>query len=290
MTATATKPWRDRLVSELMIPTSLKAHVVKHTIDGEPVKTWGDIWDALEQAADIGLGVLQERVREQIQKAIDEETKGPVPETKQPETAAPKPEPTKEQPMADTGTKGKKQRGKKNEPEAAAEPNPEANGKHTVPAPPPASVKSQFELAVSFGGVSIGDKTCRIGVKISREAMTINQADERLCDRRLSGQLMAKPGNSQAAQTALPTMEDADLVLAGAFDVKGFRVTTDEISSGLTFQKKGTDIKTLSQMANRDGRVVIERVEAIPEGESEEPEADDAAEEGDEPGEEADQN
>src|SRR5438270_13704897 len=101
-----------------------------------------------------------------------------------------------------------------------------------------------LDLAVSFGNVSIGDKTCRIGAQIPRAELSLTQADKNLCDRRLTGTILAKPEGWSADQGALPGMA-ADVELAGTFDVKGINVSGEHIGIGLTFSRKGLVVPTL---------------------------------------------
>jgi hypothetical protein len=58
------KNWRDKPVSDLKVP-----QITKKVLGDRELKTFGDVWNALERADDIGLGVLQEKVRGQIDDA-----------------------------------------------------------------------------------------------------------------------------------------------------------------------------------------------------------------------------
>jgi len=75
--------WRDRPISELKVPRSTKKNMKDSATmpSGDPVENWGDVWDALEEGHDIGLGDLQEKVRAQIEEAKnleDESAETPV--------------------------------------------------------------------------------------------------------------------------------------------------------------------------------------------------------------------
>lgn len=78
------------------------------------------------------------------------------------------------------------------------------------------------------------------------------------------------PAGWQATQEALPGMDADDIEMTGCFDVK-----SDSIGIGLTFSIKDVDVSTLAKFANRDGRIVIESIEEIPEGEGDEFNAED---------------
>ena len=120
-----------------------------------------------------------------------------------------------------------------------------------------------LEFPVAFGGVSIGDKMCRIGIKVDRSHLSVDQADDHLCDKRLTGSIISRPQGDLPDQGTLPGMA-FESVLRGVFDVKGFHVAADDISFGMTFAIASIDIEKLAHFAKRAGRVVVEEEEAIP--------------------------
>jgi len=126
---------------------------------------------------------------------------------------------------------------------------------------PPTNV---LEFPVAFGGVSIGDKTCRIGISVDRSQLSVDQADDHLCEKRLTGSIISRPQGDLPDQGTLPGMAFQS-VLRGVFDVKGFSVSADAISFGLTFAIASIDIEKLAHFAKRAGRVVVEEEESIPE-------------------------
>lgn len=134
---------------------------------------------------------------------------------------------------------------------------------------PKKAASSVIDVPVSFGGVSIGDKTARLGVSVDRNDLTLAQADKNLCGRRLTGTVVAKPPGDNADQGALPGLED-DTTLQGVFDVKRFGVDESAISFGLTFAVKGLDVASLAHFAKRNGRFQVFEVEAIPDEANEE--------------------
>lgn len=137
------------------------------------------------------------------------------------------------------------------------------------PAKKPAK-SGELELPVSYSNVSIGQKTCRVGITIHRGNIKIAEADRYFCDKRLSGTILARAGGAQAEQNSLPSMEAADYTLEGVFDVKGYGVTAKHISCGLTFALESIDVETFSHFAKGDGMVTIEGAEAIPDEPEEE--------------------
>lgn len=83
MSAAVLTSWRDRPISELKVPRSTKKHMKDSATmpSGDPVENWGDVWDAIEEGHDIGLGGLQEKIRAQIEEAKnleDESAETPV--------------------------------------------------------------------------------------------------------------------------------------------------------------------------------------------------------------------
>jgi hypothetical protein len=133
-----------------------------------------------------------------------------------------------------------------------------------------------FNLPCSYGNVSIGDKTCNVRASISRGALKLAEADKNLCEHRLVGKIVAKPAGWTADQSGLPGMGDHDIEMSGCFDVKGLNVKSDSIGIGLTFNIKEVDVSMLAQFAKRDGRIVIDSISEIPEGEGDEFGAEDA--------------
>ncbi len=126
---------------------------------------------------------------------------------------------------------------------------------------------AMLELPVEFGGISIGEKTARVGVSIDRANLTVTQADKNLCERRLTGRILARPADELPDQGRLPGMEH-DTVINGVFDVKGISLSGRKISLGLTFALKGLDVSVLAHFAKRAGLLRVEAIEALPEADS----------------------
>ena len=53
-----------------------------------------------------------------------------------------------------------------------------------------ANGKSELDIGVSFGGVSIGSDTASIGVKLPREVVPLTRADEVFVGHRLTGEII----------------------------------------------------------------------------------------------------
>lgn len=163
------------------------------------------------------------------------------------------------------------QSGKKPRREVASAP---VNGKAKDPLAvntndPPASIRpkkskpavaaggvAELDIAVSYGGVSIGKQTARLGLTIERKSLNVVAADEAFCNRRLHGKVLLGDDDG--------TLFEKSLEVLGVFDVKGFRATSDAIGVGLTFQMNEIDIATLAKFSKGGGRLVVDKIAAIP--------------------------
>lgn len=122
-----------------------------------------------------------------------------------------------------------------------------------------------LDIPVKFSGVSIGKATARLGCSINRERLNIMSADDFLCNHRLIGRVVL--GHADDTNGQAQFWEDVDHSVGGAFDVKGFSVTTKALSVGLTFSLNDIDVEDLSKMAFGEGRLVVSEVQEIPEDE-----------------------
>lgn len=127
-----------------------------------------------------------------------------------------------------------------------------------------------FEVPVSFGTVSIGDRTARIGISVDRQFLKVSRADQVLCGHRLTGKLIAGQNGDTEGQNTL--VNDFDPELTGTFDVKSFSASPKAISCGLTFNLEDIDVSNMAHFAKRVGKVVVDGVEELPEGSEDESE------------------
>lgn len=128
------------------------------------------------------------------------------------------------------------------------------------------------QLRVQFGGVSIGEATARVGIRLERELLNLDAADELFAGRRLTGAVMVVPDGESPDQQRLFDGDDKHEI-ESTFDVKGFRVAPKEIGCGLTFALAEIDVAQLGHFAKRSGVLLIDNVEALPD-EDEDAEAD----------------
>lgn len=118
----------------------------------------------------------------------------------------------------------------------------------------------ELEVPVKFGGVSIGDATTRIGVKIDRDCLRLNEADRIFCGHRLTGRVELGNGGDSNGQTRFVSVEK----LEGIFDCKRLGFDAGTISTGLTFNKKDIDMDLISKFAKGSGRMFVMKIEEIP--------------------------
>lgn len=120
----------------------------------------------------------------------------------------------------------------------------------------------KIDLPVEFGGVTIGQQTAKLGLKISREVMNIIAADESFCGRRVTGSVgVGGQGDSPGQQYLLADMSD---VIDATFDIHRFSVGPDHYTTGLTFKLKEIDIGQLARFSKGTGRLVMSNIELIP--------------------------
>ena len=127
---------------------------------------------------------------------------------------------------------------------------------------PARSDADELNLLVDFLGVSIGDGTGRVGVKISRNQLSLGKADRTLCGRRLTGKITLVTNGEDVDQALL--FEGARQEVNATFDVKRFGVAPDWISCGLTFPLLEIDCRELAAFAKKQGRLIVDEIELIP--------------------------
>jgi len=120
-----------------------------------------------------------------------------------------------------------------------------------------------FKLSAEYGNVSFGDGTCRIGLKVDRSRLSPQDADERLCGRRLTGSISCSAGNANPEQGQI---FEGGAEVDGTFDVKSVGFTRKAITFGLTFSTEGFDVAALAGFAKRAGTLTITGSEDIPQG------------------------
>jgi len=114
---------------------------------------------------------------------------------------------------------------------------------------------------VTYGDVSFGDETARLGVTVERKYLALGKADAHLTNKRLISRITAVPGSDNPDQQQLIT-DEAEV--RAAIDVKGFRVSRKFITFGMTFALASVDKLTLCDFSRRSGQFHIEELSEIP--------------------------
>jgi len=119
-----------------------------------------------------------------------------------------------------------------------------------------------LDVGVDFGGVSVGADTASIGVGIPRESIALEDADDILCGHRLVGDLVKGCRDDQTAQAKL--LNDMELLIHGAFDVKRIGVSPERITARLSFSRKDVAVNDIADLSNTAGRLRIAEVGELP--------------------------
>lgn len=115
----------------------------------------------------------------------------------------------------------------------------------------------KLEVEVSFGGFSCGDHTARLGVKISRSKMTVQEADAYLCGARLKALIFtARKGDSKSQQHFDEMLDKVEAIC----DCKQFIQKPEMFSVTLTFAKSEELSAFLCRITKKDGKILIERI------------------------------
>jgi len=133
-----------------------------------------------------------------------------------------------------------------------------------------------LNLDCNFGGVSVGDQTCSVGVKLAREKVGLAQASETFCGRRLGIIMKRGPaGGEDPRQNRIPGTEDAFDEIAASADVKRLSLDPKDYSFRLTLSIGEVDPGTLAHFAKRSGKLEIKSAELLPETDDEDDGIDD---------------
>lgn len=112
-----------------------------------------------------------------------------------------------------------------------------------------------LDLDCEFGGVSIGDTTARVGVKLTRENLDLHEADGFFAGRRLECEISLL-NRMDRGQKRLPSMEDdTPPSIEAQADCKGYRVDAKKFGASLTFALDSIDVTELAQFAKSKGTV-----------------------------------
>lgn len=120
-----------------------------------------------------------------------------------------------------------------------------------------------YKLEASFGSVSFGDTSASCSVKIPLSEFSLAKAHKDFCERRLKGEINAKGAAGDAAsQGALEGMDD-DVKIKGVFDVAKISISKKMVSFTVSFSLRDVDRAQLSNIAKRNGFLIVNTVEDI---------------------------
>lgn len=122
--------------------------------------------------------------------------------------------------------------------------------------------KSVLDVPVEFGGVSVGQTTVRIGVRMNRDQVDLDVADEVFCGHRLNVEITLGKSDEMPNQKKA---FDAAYHVRGSADVKHMGVNADVITSGLTFSLKEIDISEIARFSKGTGKLTVYNVAELPE-------------------------
>lgn len=128
----------------------------------------------------------------------------------------------------------------------------------------------EIQIPCDFGGVSIGDATARLGIKIDRNDMSVQKADWLFCGKQLEVTIIL--GRGDPSQMTLPGMEETAGQLKGVVSCKRFGVGPKAFSVGLTFEIGAVEVTALARYAKRAGAIRIHNAEELPDGEDDDDE------------------
>lgn len=124
--------------------------------------------------------------------------------------------------------------------------------------------RPKFKCGVKFKNVSYGDQTASVGITISRDEMSVVQADDYLCGKRNNIRIVCGSGaNVPEGQKKLDGMNDVDHEVEAVVDFKGYSVKLKDFTSKLTFNLSDIKGKSLEEFAKRVGKLYIVKVAVL---------------------------
>ena len=118
-----------------------------------------------------------------------------------------------------------------------------------------------LDIPVQFGGVSIGESTARLSMRIPKESLNIVAADEAFCERRLNGRVVLGKSDDSPGQSK---MFETDVAVEATFDIHRFGVSAENYTTGATFKLKEIEVGELARFSKGAGRLVVDSIDVIP--------------------------
>ena len=125
--------------------------------------------------------------------------------------------------------------------------------------------KQLANLGVKFGKVSFGGEVASVGVSIQRDAITPDAAIELFVARRIKARIVVT-GSADKDQQPLPGMDDIKPDMTLLFECKGLGIKRKTFSATLNVMAEDLDDGTFSHFANKIGKLVVSKIDELPEG------------------------
>lgn len=122
----------------------------------------------------------------------------------------------------------------------------------------------KFSRNVKLGGLSIGEMTARMSFAFSREELDIVDADALFSGSRCNVQIEPKEDkNQQTIKVNGKSVKALDPIEA-VCDIKGFRTTAENYSSGMTFLMSEVGVEKLARFSGKEVVLTLKRTGDIP--------------------------
>ena len=125
--------------------------------------------------------------------------------------------------------------------------------------------KQLANLGVKFGKVSFGGDVASVGISIQRDAITPDAAIELFVARRIKARIVVT-GSADKDQQPLPGMDDIKPDMTLLFECKGLGIKRKTFSATLNVMAEDLDDGTFSHFANKVGKLVVSKIDELPEG------------------------
>jgi hypothetical protein len=109
-----------------------------------------------------------------------------------------------------------------------------------------------FSVDVEFGNVSNGDETARVGIKIDRDEIELDDCETYFCGRRVEAELYARITSQQSLE-GMESDQPTEVMIRAQFDINGYRVSPKAVTAGLTVPLNVVDRSMFGWLARRNG-------------------------------------
>lgn len=123
-----------------------------------------------------------------------------------------------------------------------------------------------LEVPAKFGSVSLGNGMASVRIQIPRHTITLKQAGESFCKRRLVGRMACFPAGDDPGQIYLEGdgFETLKHHVTNVFDVTEFTTTPNVVKCTLKFGLAEVNVLELAHFSGAQGAISISEIEEIP--------------------------